>query len=332
MNPDFERYKQYRTAEATKTYLANLQKLNTNLSINLNILSRSWIRNKQQQKNKLVADYNQAVATLNRAFNTQLNQLKSLALPVTTLPIAKKKALLIGINYLNTPYALSGCIDDTTRMNQFLTDSGVTICNTLTDHTPTKPTKANILSAFQQMITESVPGDLLIFYFSGHGSSTFDYTGDEADGKDEMIISLDLQAILDDEFKKILSTKMKEGVSLFALFDSCFSGTMFDLKYQYLDSTNYDKYTENERVNECKGNILMISGCMDSQTSEEAVVNGKVEGAVSWAFLEATKQNPTTTWRELLKKMRDLLRSNGFQQIPQLSTDSFFNIDSKIYF
>ena len=42
-------------------------------------------------------------------------------------------------------------------------------------------------------------------------------------------------------------------------------------------------------------------------------------------------KTPNCSWRELLKSMRNILKTNGFSQIPQLSTDSFYDIDSKVF-
>lgn len=332
MNPDFEIYKQYRIAYLNKVYVTAVNQLYAAFARNLRSINSSWNRNKQTLIKNLINQYNQSVTSLRNTLISEINKVRSLTLPATLIRIATKKALLIGVNYTGTPYELTGCIDDTTRMRELLTGYGVTNFQVLTDTSVMKPTKENILKSFTSLIANAVTGDLLIFYFSGHGSFTFDYTGDEADANDEMIISSDLQGVIDDELKRILSTHMKEGVTVFGLFDSCHSGTMFDLKYNYLDSNNYDQYTENEKVSECRGNVMMISGCMDSQTSAEAVIAGgnKVQGAVSWAFTEAMKQTPVPSWRQLLKSMRDLLRSNAFTQIPQMSSDSFFDIDTKV--
>lgn len=338
MNADFESYRNYRLLEANQRFVTNMNKLYANFAANLRNIHASRVRNKQPLVNTLVAQYNQSVAALRTAFAVEIRQLKSMTPPpvsaITLNASSKnKKALLVGINYLGTPNQLSGCIDDTVRMKEALVGFGVTNFTILTDTAAIPPTKANILREFSNLLAGAVAGDVLYFYFSGHGSSTFDYTGDETDGRDEMIISSDLQAVLDDEFKRIMTANMKAGVTLFGLFDSCFSGTMFDLKYNYLDSSNYDRYTENDRVSELAGNVLMISGCMDNQTSEEALVNGKIEGAVTWAFLEAWKQKatPSLSWRELLQSMRKLLKENGFSQIPQMSTDSFTNIDTPLF-
>jgi hypothetical protein len=146
-----------------------------------------------------------------------------------------------------------------------------------------------------------------------------------------MLVSLDLQSVLDDELKSILKNHLSREITIIGLFDSCHSGTILDLKYNYLDSDNYDNYFENNNVSECQGNVIMISGCTDSQTSAEALIENKAQGALTWCFIDSINKTPNCSWRELLKKMRDSLKSSGFSQIPQLSTDSFYDIDSKIF-
>jgi hypothetical protein len=74
----------------------------------------------------------------------------------------------------------------------------------------------------------------------------------------------------------------------------------------------------------------MISGCSDQQTSADAFINNISQGAMTWSFIESVNNNPNLSWRELIKSMRDLLKSN-YTQIPQLSTGQIFNIDSKIF-
>ena len=115
------------------------------------------------------------------------------------------------------------------------------------------------------------------------------------------------------------------------MFDSCFSGTMLDLRYQYMDSLNYDKYTENDKQAVTVGNVFMISGCTDNQTSADAVFNNKANGAMTWSLLESLKQKPNDSWRELVKNMRDLLKTSEFTQIPQFSSGSFVNIDTSVF-
>jgi hypothetical protein len=237
----------------------------------------------------------------------------------------------VGINYTGTQNELFGCINDVNSIKERITTKGFTNINILTDLTSKKPIKVNILAEFKNLLINSQAGDLLFFLYSGHGSYILDKNNDETDGFDEVIVTSDLQAITDDELKTIIQQNLKQDVTLFAMFDSCFSGTVLDLRYQYMDSLNYDNYTENSKQAITIGNVFMISGCTDKQTSADAVFNNKPNGAMTWSLLESLKQNQNVNWRELVKSMRSLLKTSQFTQIPQFSSGSFVNIDSPIF-
>lgn len=331
MSNELAIFKQNRINELNINFNNTLARLNSTLATNIRNIQRSRLRNKPALINALISKHNNEVNILRGNLNSATITINNFQPEFTVTKTINKKALLVGINYINTPYELSGCIDDANRMKNLLTEHGFNSFNILTDLTPLKATKQNILAEFKNMIVNAQSGDILFFYYSGHGSYTYDRNADEADGKDEMIISCDQQGVLDDEFKTILSNYLKRDITIVGLFDSCHSGTMFDLKFNYLDSNNYDKYTENNKVSECNGNVIMISGCMDSQTSAEAFIDNKAQGALTWSFIESINKTPNSSWRELLKSMRDLLKTNSFSQIPQLSTDSFYDIDSKLF-
>ena len=331
MGDELSIYKQNRINELNKIFSNNVSRLNSTLAVNIRSIQVSRLNNKQSRINALIAKYNANISILKSNLTNSINQVNLFKPEFNITKTNNKKALLIGINYINTPYELSGCIDDANRMKNLLTQHGFNSFKLLTDSTSLKPTKQNILNELKNMVVNAQAGDILFFYFSGHGSYTYDGNNDETDGRDEMIISSDLQGVLDDELKKTLSNNMKREVTIVGLFDSCHSGTIFDLKFNYLDSNNYDKYTENDKVSECNGNVIMISGCMDSQTSAEALIDNKAQGAMTWCFIESINKTPNCSWRELLKSMRGLLKNNSFSQIPQLSTDSFYDIDSKLF-
>src|SRR3989304_4982196 len=101
------------------------------------------------------------------------------------------KALLVGINYIGTSNKLYGCINDVNNMKSYLLEHNYTEddIQILTDETPDKPTKKNILnSLFQLVISDS---NRLFFHYSGHGTRISDTNGDEADKNDEAIVPLD---------------------------------------------------------------------------------------------------------------------------------------------
>ena len=130
-----------------------------------------------------------------------------------------------------------------------------------------------------------------------------------------MIVSCDLKGILDDEFKSLIQTNLKTDVTLFAMFDSCFSGTILDLRYTY-------GYPDNTNEPETIGDVYMISGCTDQQTSADTVapINGKeiASGAMTYAFLKIIEE--TTIMSDLVVKMQTFLKANGYSQCPLLSS------------
>ena len=147
-----------------------------------------------------------------------------------------------------------------------------------------------------------------------------------------MVISCDLYGVMDDDFKTIIRQKLKTGATLVALFDSCHSGSILDLKYSYPSYTV--SVSSSLDTMDTTGTVILISGCLDDQTSAEASINGgKVAGAMTWSLLETLKQYPTgLTWNTLLTNMRALLNSSGFNQIPQLSSGRPLNTLSPILF
>ena len=335
MNTELDIYKQNRIREFQNIYNTNISRLYSSLVNNVrNIQSVRFMSQsvKQTNINNLITQYNTNVNNLKNALNQAITNVKNFT-PKQVNINKNKKALLIGINYTGTNNELYGCINDVNSVKERICKGGFVENNIkiLTDLTSKKANRANILSEFKNLLVNSQAGDLLFFLFSGHGSYTIDRNNDEKNGYDEMIVSCDLQGILDDDLKSLIRTYLKADVTLFAMFDSCFSGSVLDLKYQYLDSLNYDTYTENPKDLETNGNVFMISGCTDQQTSADAFINNKASGAMTWSLLEALKQKPNCNWRELIKNMRDLLKKSQYTQIPQFSSGTFVNIDNSVF-
>jgi hypothetical protein len=343
MNPELEIYKKNRINEYQNTYNANVMRLYSALVNNIrNIQNVRFMSQsiKQTNINNLITQYNTNINTLKNALTQAITKMQNY-IPKQIIinnnnnnnNNNSKKALLIGINYTGTNSELYGCINDANCIKERIVKQGFSDNNIkiLTDLTSKKATRTNILEEIKKLFINSKAGDFLFLLYSGHGYYTRDRNGDERNGYDEMIVSCDLQGILDDELKSLIQTYLKTDVTLFALFDSCFSGSVLDLKYQYLDSLNYDKYTENPKDLETAGNVIMISGCTDEQTSADAFINNKANGAMTWSLLEGLKQKPGCSWRELIKTMRDLLKKSKYEQIPQFSSGTFVNIDNQAF-
>ena len=329
MSTDFEQFKAKRINNLRNIYSLNCKKVSQYYNLLIYRVSRSGSLNKSVQIGKLMTAYNNQMLALANKLDSDIQAVQNLVAPIVA-PFTNKKALMIGINYVGTQYQLIGCINDVTAMSAKLTtDYGFTDITSLTDETLVKPTKANILSAFTNLLANAQSGDLLFVLYSGHGSYILDTNGDETNGRDEMIIGSDLLGILDDELKSIIETNMKSGVTMFAMFDSCFSGTVLDLRYQYFDSLNYDNFTENDKELLTPGTVVMISGCDDNQTSADADINNVYNGAMTWSMLQCLQ--PNISWSDLLKNMRTALKGSGFSQLPQMSSGQIMDVTSKVF-
>jgi hypothetical protein len=332
MSKELTLYKKYRIAEVQNIFNINVMRLYNTFVTNVKNVQKSFqtLRIKQNNINNLITQYNTNVNILTAELNKIIQKIQNF-IPKQISTNKNKKALLIGINYTGTQNELKGCINDANSIKERISTKGFNNITLMTDFTSKKATNANILEEFKNLLANSQEGDLLFFLYSGHGTYLIDKNNDETTGYDQCIVPCDLNIITDDELKTLIQTYLKPNVTLFAMFDSCFSGSVLDLKYQYMDSLNYDNYSENNKELETNGNVFMISGCTDYQTSADAFINNKATGAMTWSLLEALKQNPNSSWRELVKKMRDLLKTSQMTQIPQFSSGTFENIDAQVF-
>lgn len=256
--------------------------------------------------------------------------------------MVKKYALLIGINYMGTTSQLSGCINDVNNMKNILVDKfgySANCITLMTDHSPLRPTRSNILNQLNQMVNLSFsrrnqePVEEIWIHYSGHGSYIRDTSGDENDGQDETICPLDYSTsgfITDDELNRILQA-INPKVRLITLFDSCHSGTILDLRYKY-DLVN-KRCNEDNKTNKINCAAICISGCKDNQTSADAYGldnNSSFSGAMTSSFLHALKvTNYTGSISQIVLLMRDYLKQNGFTQIPQLTCSFLLDYNTR---
>jgi len=317
-------------------YNRALSNLRNNYLNEIRRIQRSRINTTQKRIiiNNINNKYQELVNNFKNIFDNEIQKINNIVpTEINTnsgdvLETSSKKALIFGLNYTGTSSELNGCINDAKSIESYLKENGFTDIKMLTDETELKPTRFNILNEFKILLENSNKGDTLFIYYSGHGSSTLDDNGDELDGRDELLVPLDFNLIRDDELKSIIDKYGKEDTNLYALFDCCNSGTALDLRYQIIEKLNYDDITENVRNSETPCNTIFISGCRDEQVSLETTINNKVQGLMTWSFLETIKNNTDLSWRILVKKMRELLRNKSYQ-IPQLSSGRLFNPDEK---
>ncbi|KAJ1327347.1 hypothetical protein BSLG_010689 [Batrachochytrium salamandrivorans] len=215
-------------------------------------------------------------------------------------PNRKTRALYIGINYTGTKSALRGCVQDVQNVSKYVGSTNIF--------------KESLFLTDDQQEPAKRPTH-----------------GDETSGLDQTIAPLDYEQagqITDDEMNAILVHPLPKGVRLTAVFDCCHSGSALDLPYTYsvdafqavslvtqkaqggqpsADADAARKKTIEQKSSEA--DVVMFSGCKDSQTSADAVIDGSATGAMSWALLAVLSQNPNPNLTDLLRQLREKLHA-----------------------
>ncbi|KAI0760722.1 caspase domain-containing protein [Fomes fomentarius] len=169
------------------------------------------------------------------------------------IPRPIRRALIVGINYVDKPNRLRGAHDDAKAWRRFciekygFEDSQITMMLDDESFDPTlQPTHANLLIQITRLPMGIQTGDELMFFYSGHSGQVESTDPQETDGLDECIIPLDYDGeaddkgilrtklellIFDNTLRKLLVDTLPVGTSLTAVFDSCHSGTLLDLDH-----------------------------------------------------------------------------------------------------
>ncbi len=90
---------------------------------------------------------------------------------------------------------------------------------------------------------------------------------------------------------------------------------------------NPDAFNRAVQVRSSLGDVIVLSGCLDNQTSADASIGGQATGAMSWALIETFNETPDITYTALLKALRTKL-AGKFSQLPQMSSASRLKLDA----
>lgn len=229
-----------------------------------------------------------------------------------------KSALLVGINYYGTSNKLNGCINDVINMQRVLVrhlgfdHRAITVLHDGGSRTSavSKPSRRNILSHLKALVKS--PSTFKFFHYSGHGSQRRDSNGDELDGMDECLCPSSGGWIVDDEIKRILDG-LPKNKHMFMIFDCCHSGTVADLYKEWYVRRGKIRRIVNARTKQITGSIVTLSGCRDDQTSADAWEERQSQGALTYAFRKALKQDPKD-YRTLLLAVVKILVDRRYSQ------------------
>jgi hypothetical protein len=265
--------------------------------------------------------------------------------------MAKKRALLIGINRYRIPGAdLRGCVNDVKNTAAALEDLCGFRASDIETITDFDATKKAMQAAIKALVKGGRKGDVLFLHYSGHGSNVPDDDGDEADHRDEILCPTDLDwkdPFRDDWLRRTFDG-LRPGASLTVVMDCCHSGTN-TRAVNPLDAPVIPRYLPNpwdimaaESGRKLKGRVsgrlrltprrkngpdivavtmpeTLIAGCRDTQTSADAFIDGTYNGALTWSLVRALRAaSGALTYRELHARSVALLETGGYDQVPQL--------------
>ena len=155
-------------------------------------------------------------------------------------------AILIGASTypgLEERYWLKGPANDVKLVETYLTTAAPVPfaagnIAVLADGVTVPPTLAAIRGAFADLTARVAPGDFVYLHFSGHGTQSPALDPDsELDGLDELFLPTDIgpwsdglgvveNALVDDEIGRLIDRLRAKGADVWAVFDSCHSGTV----------------------------------------------------------------------------------------------------------
>jgi hypothetical protein len=241
-----------------------------------------------------------------------------------------KKALTVGINNYGGANNLNGCLNDAATWGSLLQSYGFQI-QSLTDQAATPQAVAREL---RNLLGSASAGDIVVFTYSGHGTTVPDTNGDEIDSRDEALYLFG--GVLTDDQMRMIFDNTPAGVKVTAIMDCCHSGNITRAipgedapKIRYLPYRG-EEVPEDVVVEDLptKGRILgnaedgmvevLITGCRDSEFSYDARFNGQPFGAMTYYAVEILKANANLTYEQFFAQLRQKLPSGQYPQTPQL--------------
>lgn len=246
------------------------------------------------------------------------------------LKVMSKAALLIGINYiLDSANRLNGCANDVTNMGKLLVSKYGFPREKVTVIADTHPrfvpltTREAIISRLYDLVIKSWSENLdtVYFHFSGHGTQQADFNGDEKDGMDEGICPSDFDRsgiITDDQLFQIFR-QFNPKTKVLTVFDCCHSGSILDLPFEYVQGSTPQP---SDTTSKSQPRIIMLSGCMDSQTSEDAFNNQTRQfgGALTMSLMRSLNDTKSTLLGDLFKQLAVNLQQGAYSQRPVVSS------------
>jgi len=228
---------------------------------------------------------------------------------------------------------LDGAVNDALSMAAMLKSPkyGFTDARLLLDG---DATRAGILSAIEKLIQDSRPGDIVLFFYAGHGSQRVNSLADvKLNHLDQTIVPADANAgqfdIRNTELAALFDRLLDKGATLTLIFDSCHSGSITrgetaPTKKRWAQADPRDAHDSVRPAPPETRGALFIAAAADFEAAEETrdQYDQKSHGALTSALLQVMRQSRATApAADIFASARAVLLRNGFAQHPLLRSE-----------
>ncbi len=253
--------------------------------------------------------------------------------------------------------SLDGALNDVKLMQAVLEGLGVTDFVVLKDQDATADA---ILSALEHnLVDDAQPGDVRIFYYSGHGNHVRNMATTERGGEDQTLVPADnwrdVPDIRDKEISRILWKASRKGVKVTFIADSCHSGSLARGAWNAQgktrsssgrrggvaaaslrepvanDPADIDPQTK-EPIDPERNGVLTLAAAQSNEEAHEIATEDGPHGAFTWALSHALKY-PNEPMDQILQRVAAEMRSGNIAQQPVMGgagrgTKNFFGQDA----
>ncbi len=250
----------------------------------------------------------------------------------------RRLALLAGINQYTAEAVpaidpLHGCVNDVTLFRDLITSKFGFAAADVLMLTDEQATRAAIVDGFKTHLAgQAKAGDVVVFYYSGHGSQIPDPPPSTVirtsivphDSRDPANKVFDITM---DDLNELLDEVRAKTSNITVICDSCFSGNL--VRGRVTRSIEADKRKQPHRARpEAVGltvntGIAFISGCQANQfSSEDTLDDGMPHGAMSFFLNKYLRQNTNgVTWRDVIDAVTGEVQTRFPPQTPELKSD-----------
>ncbi|MDJ0595672.1 MAG: caspase family protein [Pleurocapsa sp. MO_226.B13] len=267
-------------------------------------------------------------------------------------------ALLVGINdYPNPNHRLEGCVNDITKIEDYLNErfdkkEYQLQLQTLKDE---QATREAVINGFRSHLRQAGKDDVVLFYYSGHGAQEDappEFWHLEPDHQNETLMCYDSSpktgwALADKELAKLIAEVAENEPHITIILDCCHSGSgtkdpmqetkerrgPADKRKRPLDSfifklEDLDKLSDTSRDPEThptgwkipKGRHVLLAACRDHETAKE--YRSQQRGYFSYYLMDTlSKTKGKLTYRDLFARTNAIVRSESIDQSPQLEVN-----------